>query len=68
VRSVVNTIENLEQVLTLDQAERFSDFDQSSELDGPCSTQQLLDELLGRFEDDGSPICEAQTTHHFTDL
>jgi hypothetical protein len=51
----MNAVEDLEQVLTLDQAEQFADFDSSPAVDGASSTQQLLDELLGRFEDDSSP-------------
>ena len=52
----MNAVEDFEQVLTLDQAEQFTDFDSSPAVDGASSTQQLLDELLGRFEDDGSPM------------
>jgi hypothetical protein len=52
----MNAVEDFEQVLTLDQAEQFADFDSSPAVDGASSTQQLLDELLGRFEDDGSPM------------
>ncbi len=48
----MNAVEDFEQVLTLGQAERLADFDSSP----VTSTQQLLDELLGRFEDDGSPM------------
>jgi hypothetical protein len=60
VRSATNTAENFEPVLTFDQDAGLMDFDQSSDADGPWSTQQLLDELLGRFEDDGLPIIQAQ--------
>jgi hypothetical protein len=52
----MNAVEDFEQVLTLDQAEQFADFDSSPVVDGASSTQQLLDELLGRFEDDSSPM------------
>jgi hypothetical protein len=52
----MNPVEDLEQALTLDQAEQFVDFDSSPAVEAPSSTQQLLDELLGRFEDDGSPM------------
>lgn len=48
----MNAIEDFEQVITLGQAERLVDFDSSP----VASTQQLLDELLGRFEDDGSSM------------
>ena len=50
----MNVAEELEQVLTLDQTERLVDFDSSPVVEGSTSTQQLLDELLGRFEEDGS--------------
>jgi uncharacterized protein YaaN involved in tellurite resistance len=52
----MNAVEDFEQVLTLDQAERLVDFGSSSTDEGAASTQQLLDELLGRFEDDGSSM------------
>ncbi|MGA8736845.1 MAG: hypothetical protein WB558_23210 [Terriglobales bacterium] len=52
----MNFVEDFEQLLTLDQAERLVDFDSSQSLERASSTQQLLDELLGRFEDDGLPI------------
>lgn len=52
----MNPVENLEQALTLDQAEQFVDLDPGPAVEAPSSTQQLLDELLGRFEDDGSPM------------
>ncbi|MGB6675126.1 MAG: hypothetical protein WBE44_00410 [Terriglobales bacterium] len=52
----MNAVEDFEQVLTLDQAEQFADFDSRPVVDGASSTQQLLDELLGRFEDDGSAM------------
>jgi hypothetical protein len=51
----MNAVEELEEVLTLDQAQRLVDFD-SPTIERASSTQQLLDELLGRFEDDDSPI------------
>jgi len=52
----MNAVEDFEQVLALDQAEQFADFDSSPVVDGASSTQQLLDELLGRFEDDSLPM------------
>jgi hypothetical protein len=55
VESVVNTVEELEEVLTLDQAQQLVDFD-STTIEGVSSTQRLLDDLLGRLEDDDSPI------------
>jgi hypothetical protein len=63
----VNAVDNLEQVLTLDQAERLVNVDCSPVEDGASSTQQLLDELLGRFEDDDSPIFHAHATDFLTD-
>jgi hypothetical protein len=56
----MNAVEELEEVLTLDQAQRLVDFDPAPALEGGSSTQQLLDELLGRFEDDDSPMFLAQ--------
>ena len=55
----MNAVEELEAVLTLDQAERLADFDPTPDARGGSSTQQLLDELLGRFEEDDSPMCLA---------
>ena len=52
----MNAVEELEEVLTLDQAQQLVEFDSSQGADGGSSTQQLLDELLGRFEDDDSPM------------
>jgi hypothetical protein len=52
----MNAVEELEQVLTLDQAQRLVDFDPSPDVEVGSSTQQLLDELLGRFEEDDSPM------------
>ncbi len=53
--SAMNAVEELEQVLTLDQAQRLVDFDLSPAVEGSSSTQQLLDDLLGRFDEDDSP-------------
>jgi len=50
----MNAVEELEEVLTLDQARQLIAFNSSPVVEGPSSTQQLLDELLGRFEDDDS--------------
>ena len=55
----MNVIEELEEVLTLDQAQGLADLNSSSDVEGPASTQQLLDELLGRFEEDDSPTFPA---------
>jgi hypothetical protein len=48
----MNAVQKLEEVLTLDQAQELADFD--SAIEGGSSTQQLLDDLLGRLEDDDS--------------
>jgi hypothetical protein len=50
----LNAVAEFSEVLTLDQAERPVDFGSSRVVDGVSSTQQLLDELLGRFEDDSA--------------
>lgn len=55
----MNAVEELEDVVTLDQAQQLVEFDSSQGADGGSSTQQLLDELLGRFEDDDSPMSVA---------
>lgn len=52
----MNPVEDFEQVLTLDQAERLVDFDSSGTVEAASSTQELLDELLGRFEDESIPM------------
>jgi hypothetical protein len=41
-----------EELLTLDQAQQLVDFDSNSYLEDGPSTQQLLDELLGRHDDE----------------
>ena len=46
----MNPVEELEAILTLDQAHEFLDADSS--VDRGLSTQQLLDDLLGRFDED----------------
>jgi hypothetical protein len=52
----MNAVEELEEVLTLDQAQVLADFDPSPAVEAGSATQQLLDELLGRFEEDDSPL------------
>jgi len=47
----MNVFEELEQALTSDQAQRLVDCDSMLQVEGPNSTQQLLDEMLGLFED-----------------
>jgi len=56
VELVMNAVEELEAVLTLDQAQGLADFDPLRALEGGSPTQQLLDNLLGRFEEDDSPM------------
>jgi hypothetical protein len=51
----MNVVEELEAVLTLDQAQGLADFNQTPVIERGSSTQQLLDELLGRFDDDELP-------------
>jgi hypothetical protein len=51
----MNGVQELEEALTLDRAQGLVDFD-SPTIERASSTQQLLDELLGRFEDDDSPV------------
>jgi hypothetical protein len=55
----MNAVEELEDVVTLNQAQQLVDFDPSPAVEAVSSTQQLLDELLGRFEDDDSPLSVA---------
>ena len=52
----MSAVEEFEQDLTLDQAERLVDFDPPPGVEVAAATQQLLDELLGRFEEDDSPM------------
>jgi hypothetical protein len=47
----MNVLEDLEQSLTSDQAQPSVDCDSMLQVEGPNSTQQLLDEMLGLFED-----------------
>jgi hypothetical protein len=52
----MNPVEELEDALTLDQAQELADFDSGIAVERGSSTQQLLDDLLGRLEDDDSPM------------
>ncbi|HXM22988.1 MAG TPA: hypothetical protein VN948_17150 [Terriglobales bacterium] len=65
----MNVVEELEEVLTHDQAQGLADFDSGAAIRGGSSTQQLLDELLGRFEEDDSPMLLAHglTPEFYTD-
>jgi hypothetical protein len=61
----MNAVEELEEVLTLDQAQQLLDCDRTT-VEGASCTQQLLDELLGRFEDDDSPVFLMNLTPGFS--
>ncbi len=52
----MNAVAEFSEALTLDPAERSVDFESSRAVDGVLSTQRLLDELLGSFDDDSSPM------------
>lgn len=52
----MNVFEELEQSLTLDQSGQLVDYDSVPEIESPNSTQRLLDEMLGLFEDDDSTM------------
>ncbi len=52
----MNVYEELEQSLTPDQAQLLGDLNLSAEIEASSSTQQLLDEMLGLFEDDDSTM------------
>jgi len=51
----MNVFEELEQSLTSGQAQLLSDLN-PSEMEPSSSTQRLLDEMLGLFEDDDSTM------------
>ena len=53
----VSVVAELERQLALDQAEGVAPSRPSLAPERGSSTQQLLDELLGRFDDDDSLIC-----------
>jgi len=52
----MNAVGELGQTLTFERAQRLGDFDPSPAADMGSSTQQLLDELIGVFEEDDSPM------------
>jgi hypothetical protein len=60
----MSAVEELDQVLTLDQANQLVDFDRPPAVELAAATQQLLDELLGRFEEDDSPMLSAHVLNH----
>jgi len=45
----------VEEAPTLNQAQRLTELNLPRSPEAAAATQQLLDELLGRFEDDDSP-------------
>jgi hypothetical protein len=55
----MNVVDELEALLTLDQAQGSADSDRRPSGNRALSTQQLLDELLGRFDDDDSTTAMA---------
>ncbi len=55
----MNAFKELEQSLTADQAQELIDCDSVPDIEGLNSTQQLLDEMLGLFEDDDSTALRA---------
>ena len=55
MESAVNSFEELEQAVTSDQAQLLCDLN-PSEMEPSNSTQRLLDEMLGLFEDDDSTM------------
>jgi hypothetical protein len=59
----MNAVEELEEVLTLDQVHELADFDPTGTANA-TATQHLLDELLGRFEEDDSPMFSAHVLNH----
>ncbi len=52
----MNVVDELDTVLTLDQAQELADFDPNPVVERDLTTQQLLDELLGRFDEDDSLV------------
>jgi hypothetical protein len=52
----MNVVEELEEARTLDQAQELADFDPTSVVERDLPTQLLLDELLGRFDEEDSLV------------
>lgn len=52
----MNAFEELEQALAPEQAQSLDDLNLSAEIECSDSTQKLLDEMLGLFEDDDSTM------------
>jgi hypothetical protein len=59
----LNAVAEFSEALTLDHSKQSVDFESSRAVDGVSSTQRLLDELLGSFDDDSSPMFP---THGYT--
>ena len=57
---MASAVAELEKVLTLDHIQELIAFEPGPVVEASSSTQELLDELLGRFEDDGSPMFPPQ--------
>jgi len=52
----MNVVDELDTALTLDQAQELADFDPTPARERDLPTQQLLDEMLGRFDEDDSLV------------
>jgi hypothetical protein len=52
----MNVVDEFDTVLTLDQAQELADFDPNPVVERDLPTQQLLDEMLGRFDEDDSVV------------
>ena len=52
----MNVVDELVTALTLDQAQELADFNSTPVVETDLPTQQLLDELLGRFDEDDSLV------------
>jgi hypothetical protein len=59
---VMNAVEELEAVLTLNQAQELADFDSGSVVGGGLPIHQLLDDLLGRLDEDDSAMFVAYSS------
>ena len=61
----MNVVEGLEEVPTLDLAQDIADVHPSQSVEADSPTQQMLDDLLGRLEEeDDSPIFLARGLTH----
>lgn len=55
----MNAFEELEQAIAPEQAQLLDDLNLSAEIECSNSTQKLLDDMLGLFEDDDSTMLRA---------